>query len=181
MKHLVEPIRNKKQVYAVEKYLSQKNKRNQLIFVLGINSGLRISDILNLNIGDVRNKSHIELHEKKTKKYKKFPINSKLRGLLKEFIKDRADEEPLFLSQKKHRLDRSQAYRMLNEACTAVGITANIGNHSLRKTFGFHHYKQFKDVAMLQTIFNHATPAVTLRYIGISQDQIDNSYRLFEL
>ncbi|MBO8430908.1 site-specific integrase, partial [Spirochaetes bacterium] len=59
--------------------------------------------------------------------------------------------------------------------------TVNIGTHSMRKSFGYHHYKQFKDVAMLQMIFNHSSPQITLRYIGINQDQIDNSYRQFEL
>ena len=79
------------------------------------------------------------------------------------------------------RLDRSQVYRMLNEACKEVGIDVNIGTHSMRKSFGYHHYNQFKDVAMLQMIFNHSSPQITLRYIGINQDEIDNSYRQFEL
>ena len=179
--NLVELIRDKKQVKAVEDYLAKKNKRNRLLFVLGCNSGLRISDILALDIKDVKSKSHIELVEKKTGKLKRFPINNKLKKLIAEFINDKDENEPLFLSQKMHRLDRSQAYRMLKDACKVVGVKENVGNHTLRKCFGYHHYKQFKDVAMLQTIFNHSTPAVTLRYIGISQDEIDNSYRQFEL
>lgn len=181
MKHLVEPIRSKKDIAAVEAYLAEKNPRNRLIFVFGINSGLRVSDILALNIGDVRGKTHIEIKEKKTSKYKKFPINDKLKKLLADFVNDKSDNEPLFLSQKNHRLDRSQVYRMLNEACTSVGITENIGSHTMRKSFGYHHYKLFKDVAMLQMIFNHSSPQITLRYIGISQDEIDNSYKLFTL
>ena len=181
MKQTVEPIRSKQQIKQVEKYLAKKSKRNRLLFVLGTNSGLRVSDILNLNVSDVRNKTHIEIKEQKTSKFKKFPINDKLKKLIQEFIKDKADDEPLFLSQKQKRLDRSQAYRMLNEACKAVGITVNIGTHSMRKSFGYHHYKQFKDVAMLQMIFNHSNPRITLRYIGIEQDEIDNSYKQFVL
>lgn len=181
MKQTVEPIRNKLQIQLVEKYLAKKNLRNRLIFVLGTNSGLRVSDILRLNVGDVRNKTHIEIKEKKTGKYKKFPINNKLKELIRDFVKDREDTEPLFLSQKNYRLDRSQFYRMLNEACKAVGIAVNVGTHTMRKSFGYHHYKQFKDVAMLQIIFNHSSPKITLRYIGIDQDEIDNSYRQFEL
>ena len=181
MKHLVEPIRDKKQIKAVENYLAKKSPRNRLLFVLGCNSGLRVSDILALDVKDVRNKTHIELNEQKTGKCKRFPINDKLKKLLNDFIKDKEDDEPLFLSQKRHRLDRSQVYRMLNETCKALGITANIGTHSMRKSMGYHLYKQFKDVAMLQMIFNHSSPQITLRYIGISQDEIDNSYRQFEL
>ncbi len=181
MKQNVEPIRSKQQIKQVEEYLSKKNKRNRLLFVLGINSGLRVSDILNLNVSDVRNKTHIEIKEQKTGKLKKFPINDKLKKLIQEFIKHKNDKEPLFLSQKQKRLDRSQVYRMLNEACKDVGITINIGTHSMRKSFGYHHYKQFKDIALLQIIFNHSNPKITLRYIGIEQDEIDNSYRQFEL
>lgn len=181
MKNLVEPIRNKKQIKAVEDYLAKRSKRNRLLFVLGCNSGLRVSDILALNVKDVRNKTHIELTEKKTGKCKRFPINDKLKKLINEFIRDKSDDEPLFLSQKQMRLDRSQVYRMLNNACKAVGIDVNIGTHSMRKSFGYHHYNQFKDVAMLQMIFNHSSPQITLRYIGINQDEIDNSYRQFEL
>ena len=181
MKQTVEPIRSKQQIKQVEEYLAKKNKRNRLLFVLGTNSGLRVSDILNLNVSDVRNKTHIEIKEQKTNKFKKFPINDKLKKLIQEFIKNKEDDEPLFLSQKQKRLDRSQAYRMLNEACRAVGITVNIGTHSMRKSFGYHHYKQFKDIAMLQMIFNHSNPKITLRYIGIEQDEIDNIYKQFVL
>lgn len=181
MKQTVEPIRDKLQIKQVEEYLKNKSSRNRLLFVLGTNSGLRISDILSLNVSDVRDKTHIVINEQKTGKFKKFPINDKLKKLIQEFIKDKEDNAPLFLSQKQSRLDRSQVYRMLNKACKAVGITANIGTHSMRKTFGYHHYKQFKDIAMLQMIFNHTNPVVTLRYIGIVQDEIDNSYRQFVL
>lgn len=181
MKQTVEPIRDKSQIKQVEEYLKNKSSRNRLLFVLGTNSGLRISDILSLNVSDVRHKTHIEINEQKTGKFKKFPINDKLKKLIQDFIKNKEDDEPLFLSQKQSRLDHSQVYRMLNTACKAVGISANIGTHSMRKTFGYHHYKQFKDIAMLQMIFNHTNPSVTLRYIGIAQDEIDNSYRQFVL
>ena len=75
MKGLVEPIKKKEDVEAIEKYLSQHSKRNQLIWAFGINTGLRVSDILGLNVDDVENKSYIEIKEKKTGKYKRFPLN----------------------------------------------------------------------------------------------------------
>ena len=51
----------------------------------------------------------------------------------------------------------------------------------MRKSFGYHHYRQFKDVAMLQKIFNHSSPQITLRYIGVEQEQIEDSYNNFIL
>lgn len=177
----VEPIRNKKDIQKVEKYLEKQNKRDLLLFVLGTNCGLRISDILRLNVGDVRNRTHIQIIEKKTGKFKKFPINAKLKPMIDEFVKGRRDKEPLFLSYWKHRLDRSTAYYMIRNACADAGLEEKIGTHSMRKTFGYHHYQQFKDIVILQKIFNHSSPQITLRYIGVEQDQIDDSYNNFIL
>ena len=177
----VEPIRNKKDVEKVEKLLSKQSKRDLLLFVIGTNCGLRISDILNLNVGDVKNRTHIQIIEKKTGKFKKFPINSKLKPMIDEYCKGKRENQPLFLSHWKHRLDRSTAYYMLRDACAKAGLQEKRGTHSMRKTFGYHHYKQFKDVVLLQKIFNHSSPQITLRYIGIEQDQIDYSYNNFIL
>ena len=76
----VEPIRDLKDLKRVEKILEKKSKRDLLFFTIGTNCGLRISDILSLNVGDVRGKNYIQIVEKKTGKFKKFPINSKLKG-----------------------------------------------------------------------------------------------------
>lgn len=51
----------------------------------------------------------------------------------------------------------------------------------MRKTFGYHYYKRFKDVATLQEILNHAAPSITKRYIGITQDEINESLEGFRL
>ena len=177
----VEPIRSRKDVTAIEEYLKLHNKRNRLIFVFGINTGLRVSDILALDVDDVLNKTHIEIREKKTGKYKRFPINKKLKKVLDEYLITKEIGEPLFIGKKNKRLHRSQVYRFLNEACTALNIKENIGTHTMRKTFGYHHYKQFNDVALLQNIFSHSSPSITLKYIAISQEEIDSSYNSFEL
>ena len=177
----VEPIRSKKDIEKVEKLLAKQSKRDLLLFNIGTNCGLRISDILRLNVSDVRNKAYIQIVEKKTGKFKKFPINAKLKPLIDEFVKGRRDKEPLFLSHWKHRLDRSTAYYMIKDACKRAGLEEKIGTHSLRKTFGYHHYKQFKDIVILQKIFNHSSPQITMRYIGIEQDQIDDSCKNFVL
>jgi len=178
--NIVEPIRCKKDLAQVEKILSA-NKRDLLFFVIGTNSGLRISDVLALDVKDVKDKAHIEITEKKTGKHKRFPLNSKLKPVIAEFVNGRDDAEPLFLTKFNNRLCRVQAYTIINRACGTVGITHKVGTHTMRKTFGYHHYQQFKDVVILQKIFNHSSPAITLRYIGIEQDDIDESYLKFVL
>lgn len=177
----VEPIRNKKDIQKVEIVLSKQSDRDLLLFIIGTNCGLRISDILRLNVSDVKNKTHIQITEKKTGKFKKFPINSKLKPMLEEFIKGRKNDEPLFLSRWGHRLDRVSAYYIIRNACEKAKLQEKIGTHSMRKTFGYHHYQQFKDVVILQKIFNHSSPQITLRYIGIEQDEIDYTYNNFIL
>ncbi len=187
MKNLVEPIKSKNDIEAVERYLSNKNKRNRLIFTFGINTGLRVSDILGLNVEDVEGTNYVEIKEKKTGKYKRFPLNKKLKELIKLYLEERrktyaiGDEKPLFVGKKHKRLDRSQVYRFLNATFKELGIAVNVGTHTMRKTFGYFFYKQNNDVALLQKVLNHSSPEITLRYIGIDQDEIDLSYNSFEL
>lgn len=177
----VEPIRKKSDLKKVEKVLAKQSQRNLLLFTVGTNCGLRISDILGLNVSDVKDKAYIQITEKKTGKFKKFPINSKLKPMFDEFTKDMKPDNPLFETIFGNRMDRVQAYRIIHTACRQIGLEEKIGTHTLRKTFGYHHYQKFKDVVMLQKIFNHSNPQVTLRYIGIEQDEIDESYTNFIL
>lgn len=176
----VEPIRDIKDLRNVEKILA-KNSKDLLFFTLGTNCGLRISDIVALNVGDVQGKTHVRIIEQKTGKLKIFPINAKLKPMLDEFVKNKSPEEPLFKTLFGNRLDRYGAYYIIKNACKKAGIQAKIGTHTMRKTFGYHHYKKFKDVAMLQKILNHSNPQITLRYIGIDQEEIDESYTNFVL
>lgn len=177
----VEPIRRRRDIKRIEKYLKKTSERDFMLFIFGINSGLRISDILKLNVEDVRDKQYIEICEKKTGKFKKFPLNDKLKHLIKIYTKGKSSEEPLFKTFFGNRMDRIEAWRRIKNHCKYLKLNINVGTHTLRKTFGYHHYKKFKDVAMLQKIFNHSNPAITLSYIGIAQEEIDNNYINFVL
>ncbi len=180
--NFVDPIKSLEDIKKIEEWLRERSQRNRLIFALGINLGLRVSDILGLNVSDVYGKQYVVIREKKTNKHKKLVLNNKLRKLLKEYLKDIPNsDKPLFTGKKKCRLNRSQVYRFLNEACNAVGLKENIGCHSMRKTFGYHHFKKFNDIVLLQKIYNHSSPSVSLLYIGIDQETIDSSYLNFEL
>lgn len=176
----VEPIRHIPDIRRIEEILS-RNKRDLLLFTIGINCGLRVSDILALNVGDVKGKDFIKLVEKKTGKFKKIPINKKLRPMFTEFTRGKAKDLPLFMTKFHNRLNRVSAYNIIRNACEESGLDDTFGTHTMRKTFGYHHYQKFRDVAMLQKIFNHSSPQITLRYIGIEQDQINKSYTNFIL
>lgn len=178
---IVQPIRDKEKIEDMKQVLKHESYRNYFLFVMGINTGLRISDLLPLKVKDVRNKTHISIKVKKVDKNKRFMINSMLRKEIEQYTKGMNDEDYLFKSTRNNKpIQRVQAYKIINRAAEKVGLE-EIGTHTLRKTFGYHYYKQTKDVAMLQEIFNHSSPSVTLRYIGITQDEIDKSLENFSL
>jgi len=132
---------------------------------------------------DVRNKSHVEIKEQKTGKIKRFPLLGNLQSMFDEYTKGKLDNEYLFRSREgaNKPITRVMAYLILNEACNKAGIKDNVGTHTLRKSFGYHHYQTFHDVAILQYLLNHSSPSITLRYIGITQDNVENTLQQFEL
>ncbi len=176
---LVEPIRSKKQVDAVKKCLRGQSLRDYLLFVLGINSGLRISDLLKLTVKDVQGQDRISIREQKTGKLKDFPLCDSCKKAISEYLKTtKVADGYLFTSRKgKNKpITRIQAYRILSEAAKTVGITESIGTHTLRKTFGYHAYVNGTDVTRIQKLLNHSAPSVTLAYIGITKEELDNVY-----
>ncbi|MED1092193.1 site-specific integrase [Bacillus paramycoides] len=169
----VQPIRDREKIEEIKTRLKNKNARDWFMFEMGINVGLRISDLLPLRVFDVRGKTHISIKEKKTDKNKRFKINGNMQRLIEEYTKYMEEEDYLFPSNKTDKaIQRVQAYKILNAVGREAGLE-EIGTHTLRKTFGYHFYQRTKDVALLQELFNHSAPSVTLKYIGINQDIID--------
>lgn len=180
---LVEPIRDRKQLENMKRYLKEHNLRDWLLFVMGINSGLRVSDLLAMQIEDVKNCSRIILREKKTGKSKDFPVSDSCKKAIQEYLKATGlTTGPLFPSRKTDgcqgsgSISRQQAYQILHEAARTVGIKVAIGTHTLRKTFGYWAFQQGVDVTRIQQLLNHSAPSVTLRYIGITKDELDQVY-----
>lgn len=170
----VEPIRDIEIVFDIADYLKCRNERDYVMFMFGIYSGLRISDILTFRVRDVKGKDYIYLREKKTNKEKRFPIHDELKIILSEYIKNKMDYEYLFKSRKglNKPITREHAYVILNNAANAFGLE-NIGTHTLRKTFGYFLYLQTKDAVSIKEILNHSDISTTLRYIGINQASKD--------
>jgi integrase len=174
----VQPIRDPQMIEEMKQRL---NPRDSFMFTLGINVGVRISDLLQLKVKDIRGKNHLIMTESKTGKQKRFLINSKLKEVIYNYTEGMEAEAWLFPSRKGDQpISRVQAYRVLNKTAKDIGLD-EIGTHTLRKTFGYWFYKQTKDIAMLQEMFNHSAPSITLRYIGINQDNMDNALMNFML
>ena len=179
--NIVDPIREKEYINAVKRVLNESGTRNLLLFLLGINTGLRVSDLLRLKVKDVKDKDSVQIREKKTKKTKKFPIPKEIRIFISEYVERKPLSRYLFKSRKSNKpITRVQAYRIIKEAGRVLGLD-HTGTHSLRKTFGYHFYKQTKDIALLQKILNHSSQDITLRYIGVTQEIIDDNLKMFAL
>lgn len=184
----VEPIRDKKKIKQIYHYLNGVDPKYAAIFKVGVNTGLRISDIIPLKVRDIfhddfRFKEHLTLTEKKTGKEKRIKLNDTLKKSLKQYI-DQSQlkmEDYLFYSRKGGYVGRIQVYKVLTDAAHAVGIE-NFGTHSLRKTWGYWTYKISKyNIALIMDTFNHSSPSITLRYIGINQEQKDELYSIVQL
>ncbi len=183
----VEPIRDKAKIKQIYYLLNGRDKKYGLLFKFGLNTGLRISDIISIKVKDILNSSgeyrdYLILKEMKTGKEKKIKLNDALRKNINSYLKETKlnYESYLFPSRKGGYIGRVQAYRVLKEAAKICGVE-NFGTHSLRKTWGYWTYSVSKyNIGLIMDTFNHSTQSITLRYIGINQDQKDELYSLVQ-
>lgn len=186
-----QPIKDLEELERFKNYyiVIKPNVRNHVLLTLGLNSALRISDLLALQWKDVYDfsenhiRSHIRLTEQKTKKKSSIFVNDSIRQALNTYygyLKNKSDilpEQPLFLGQKTAPISRIQAWRIIKKAAESCNISGVISPHSLRKTFGYHAWKQGVSPALLMDVFNHSSFSVTKRYLGIGQDDRDEVFR----
>lgn len=178
----VQPLRSLEEIQRMkDSLLRYCSYRDYFLFCFGINVGLRISDMLPLRVQDVRGKTHIRIKEKKTGKPRTIYFNESLKEEVDKYTASMKPEELLFASRKgESHITPTQVYRMLQKAAEMAGIE-HVGSRTLRKTFGHHHYKRHKDLSILQEIFSHSSPSITKRYIGIRQEEIEETLKDFSL
>ena len=197
---ITQPIRDIAELKKIKRYYREvkPNKRHSLLVVCGLNTALRISDILKLRWKDVYNenllsfKSHIDVKEQKTGKKTTVFINKNLKEAFASFLKDiiakkgklcEVMEQFIFLGQKStdKPISRIQAFRIISEAAKKCLLSHKVSCHSLRKTFGYHAWKKGVSPALLTSIYNHSSYKITTRYLGIEQDDRDEVFELVNL
>jgi integrase len=181
-----EPIRDAAAVQRFADYFTGRgNYRDYLLLVVGINTALRISDMLRLRWRDVYNfelsevKSSLRLTEKKTGKHKIIALNSSVRHALAFVIANTGNigpSSPLFPRtwDRSSPISRIRAYMIIREAGNCFGM--DISCHSLRKSFGYHAWKNDAPLPIIMSVYNHSSFSVTMRYLGINQDDINALY-----
>lgn len=180
----VYPIKDKNKIPVIKKILLKESReRDWIMIATGIYTGLRISDILNLKIKDVRNKDFIKIKAQKTRKIVKVEISEELKTELKSFVKDKKGNEYLIRTTKtldneiiNEPISATQAYRIMKEVQHRAKIKDNLGTHSLRKTYAYYLY-QNNDISVVQGALQHENQLDTLRYIGVEEEVINKATR----
>ncbi|MGM8214577.1 tyrosine-type recombinase/integrase [Bacillaceae bacterium W0354] len=174
----VEPIKDLESIKAIKDYLKKHSKRDYLLFVFGINTGIRISEWLQIKVYEVWDGREayelITIHEKNTQQKKHYYLNSNVQAALKEYIELTKISANQYLFKSKHYekpISRQQAYQMINKVTKEIGQPGQIGTHTIRKTFGYHAYRKGIAVSILRSIFGHGSNSETLKYIGITKDE----------
>lgn len=183
----VKPLKTKEEIAEFVKSLEyvgnyqnrNLGKRNVLIFKIGVTSALRVSDVLNLKVVEAK-QLKFKIKEQKTQKYRNvnlIPIKDELEAYIATLPKDQIY---LFKSTKRgadgveRPMTKQSVHRIFSKAADWIGRN-DVGTHTMRKTFGYHFYKNNPDkLAQLQMILNHGNVEMTLRYIGVEADELDN-------
>lgn len=179
----VEPIRDIKDIKKITRRISD-NPRDHLLFIMGINNGLRVGDLLKLKVGQVNHlkvNDTLIIRESKTRKDNVLAINKTVYKTLRKYLDvvKPDDDEYLFPSRKgKNALTIQTANNLVKKWANDVGLKGNYGAHTLRKTFGYIQRTQFGvGFEVLAKRFNHSSPAVTMRYLGIHDKEVDGILR----
>ena len=185
--NFVEPIRDRKKIAQIKNLLrGQKRFRDLLLFVVGINAALRISDLLQLRINHFldeqgRIKRRFWIKERKRGKRQEVVINTSIREALDEYLvayPDIVDDKDNFVffnskaNDYSQPIKRGQAWKSITSICLDVSLSGNFGTHSLRKTWGYHARMQGVDLALIMHKLNHESIAYTKRYLGITDDEL---------
>ena len=184
-----QPIRQADELNRFKDYYLKEhpNPRNYALIVLGLNTALRIGDILKITWGmvyDFENRhyhAHLHLTEQKTRKETIIALNQAVIAALENLRQADSPshkDDYLFNSQKNHDapISRYQAFRIIKKAADELHIEGIISCHSLLKTFGYHAWKKGTPPAVIMTIYNHSSLDITKRYLSIDQDDKDKVF-----
>lgn len=194
----VEPIRTVNAINKIKKNLVP-SPRNFALFVVGINTAYRASELLSIRLKQVRHLApgdRLEIKQKKTKKYRAVTLNNgsvmaiqtHLAHLDRKALKMKnltwVDDDSYLFSG----IDPTKALtvpylnNLVKKWCRHANVKGNFGSHSLRKTWGYmQRTKQDTPIPLLMQAFGHASQQQTLAYLCIQDEEIDSIYTSMEL
>ncbi len=170
----VKPIVDIGTIQVLKAALKKHSARDYLLFVFAINTGLRISEMLKIEVNDVLDQNADPVRFLRIGQEDIF-INDTIHEALHYYFSKAAPAGLTYLFQSSRLekpITRQQAYRIMTQAAKEAGVEGTIGPHTLRKTFGYHAYQKGIAVSLIQKRFHHASPAETRKYIGIEKNQV---------
>ena len=176
----VEPIKSKRDIQTIKKLFAGK-PLDYALFVIGINTNLRASDLLRVKVRQVKYlnpNDELVLNEKKTKKERRINLNKASIKAIQRLLKSKeySDEDYLFTGQRGV-LTVPTVNQKVKSWCKTINLNGNYGSHSLRKTWGYHQRVSFgTDLPTLMECFNHSTQKQTLAYLCVRPEEIRNVY-----
>lgn len=188
----VEAAKTEEQRQQIEAHLADFGQIHLDIWKLGINTFLRISDVLALTMEDVRkieeDNPTLKLIEKKTGKHRTIALNKTAMGILQRRLSEYPTDTWLFQStSNRHRRNNPKPYarQSVGRVFAAVGQQIRpkviLGTHSMRKTRGYAMHSDGRPIEEICRALNHSHPAVTMRYIGLTQEAINQTFTDYEL
>jgi len=173
----VEPVRKLKDIKAISKLLQDK-PRDLLLWVMGINNGLRASDLVVIKVvqvQDLKPGEVLNIVESKTGKDNVLVTNKPVYKALQVYLKGIGPTpgDYLFKSRKGGHISSQSVGRLVKTWCSSINLTGNYGAHTLRKTWGYHqrvnHGIGFE---ILCKRYNHSSPSITMGYLGIKSKEV---------
>lgn len=203
--HTAEPIKNLEDIDRISKYLiDNKRYRDNMLFIVGINFGLRVSDLLQLRFTQLINddfsfKTTFPILEKKTRNTRKvrrnryISINDAVMDAVTLYLQNNQCklDDYLFRSESNRGsnqnkpMSRMSVDRILKEIGNTLHLENKMATHSLRKSFAYHQMVMSNNdprkLLLLQKMFGHSSAAQTLDYIGITGEEIEEAYMKLNL
>jgi integrase len=178
--HEVDAV-EKSEIAAVERLLTKHGGQLYAdIWALGINTALRISDLLRLKLAEVRERERVTLLEQKTGKTREIRLNSKAQAIIARRVADNPNDVYLFQAKGNRAksagkpISRETVARKFKEIGEMLGV--HLGTHSMRKSRGAAMYHDGVPIETICKVLNHSSPAVTMRYIGIDRATVAKTY-----
>lgn len=153
-----------------------------MLLLLGFNTGLRIGDICELKVKDVRDKERVRVVAEKTGKLTNIKLQADVQKRVNTLLRGRSEDEYILQSRQrsgktggKKPISRQRAFAIIKEIAERAEFDAHAGCHTMRKTFAYELYQTTGDLSLVQKVLNHSSQMETLRYIGLDQMAVDNA------
>ena len=160
------PIRNVAEINLIKEYCKRKGKvRELLMFTLAINTGINLKDLLALRVKDVKDKLYLNLSRNKS-----IPLNEELLSLISLAVEGKNGADYLFQTDSGLPLNRVTAFNIFKEIYFELGLNEKYSVSSWRKTFAYHYYNKYQDLAYLMWLNNQSTVKTALDFIGLEEN-----------